>query len=148
MTLTGAPKLGFRERQIARALEFCAVYVVHVPGSAQKPVKLAVASHPEKRMSDLQTGCWLPLEVFRVYWFEGKLLAARVHNEAEHYLGRERQGAKPLKSDWFACQPSLAANLVEKAALAMNIRWFDESERRRRIAGEADARLSRAAASY
>ncbi len=144
MTLTGAPRLGFKERQIARAFEFCAVYVVHAPEAAEQPMKLAVAAHPEKRMSDLQTGCWLELAVFRLYWFEGKPLATRVHNEAEHYLSRERAIGR-LKSDWFAGPPALAANLVEKAALAMNIRWFDEAERRRRIAGEVEARIDRAA---
>lgn len=144
MTLSGAPRLGFKERQIARAFEFCAVYIVHAPESAEQPIKLAVAAHPEKRMSDLQTGCWAELKVAKLYWFEGKPLATRVHNEAEHHLSRERT-ARRLKSDWFVCSIPLAANLVEKAAIAMNIRWFDEAERRRRIAGEVDARLDTAA---
>lgn len=145
MTLSGAPRLGFRERQIARDLEFSSVYVmrpVRVAIANQFPVRVAVAAMVEKRFADIQATHWETLEIAKLYWFDGKLLADRVCHMAETYLARD---AKKLRGDWFDAKTELAANLVEKAALTLNIRWFDDVERRRRLTAEIDARLTRAA---
>lgn len=142
-----ADRLGFREREAAKALDLCAVFVVgplQAPTTVLWPVRICVASDVSKRMSDFQTANWQPLEATGVRWFAGKPLAHRVAEVASSYLERN---AAALSAGWLGiATPGDAEQAIIHAAHRLGFPSFDESERRRRLAAEVAMRIDRATA--
>jgi hypothetical protein len=90
---------------------FCNVYVIAAEG--RWPVKIGVAVCAAKRLKQLQTSHWKPLEVSRAWWCEGSTAAFAVERRVHDLLDDER---RKLLGEWYDRSVEQADEVVRFAA--------------------------------
>lgn len=87
-----------------------------------KYVKIGEARDINKRLLQLQSGNPRRLYVHRAFWFRNKQYAQYVENQSHH--GAVARGYRRLQSEWFACSPKQAHDLILSTIDSLRISYF------------------------
>lgn len=89
------------------------------------PCKIGISANPRKRLLQLQTSVWRPIQVARCYWAEtmreAKRLEAAVHR-------RLTEDSRWLHGEWFDMRPDEAAEMLEFISMVENVDICDHIE--------------------
>jgi hypothetical protein len=88
----------------------CFIYVLATIGKAGNcsPVKIGIASNPEKRLASIQTACPNPIRVQTFFGPMDRGLARAIEQEVHKFSAKRK-----LHGEWFDHDPAEAAGLVE-----------------------------------
>lgn len=88
----------------------CFIYVLATIGKAGNcsPVKIGIASNPEKRLASIQTACPNPIRLQTFFGPMDRDLARAIEHEVHHYSAKRK-----LHGEWFDHDPAEAVGLVE-----------------------------------
>lgn len=118
------PGLGFTslERELWRinwktnGYPYCGVYVITT--DSLYPCKIGISINPIKRLANLQTSHWRPLQISGYRWCESQADAVKVEAKAHDILTDE---GKALLGEWFDVRVEKAVEAMEWAALTLNV---------------------------
>lgn len=90
----------------------CYIYVMATIGKAGNcsPVKIGIATDPDKRLASIQTACPNPIRMQTFFGPMHRDLARAIEREVHHLSARRK-----LHGEWFDHDPAEAAGLVEDA---------------------------------
>lgn len=88
----------------------CYLYIMATIGKAGdcSPVKIGIASDPEKRLLSIQTACPNPIRMQTFFGPMDRDLARALEREVHHFAKK-----KKLHGEWFDYDPAEAVGLVE-----------------------------------
>jgi hypothetical protein len=101
-------------------LPYCSIYVVST--DSKWPCKVGISVSPRKRLVQLQTSVWKPLEVAGCYWCNTVNEAKAVEKKMHETLTSD--GAW-LLGEWFDMRPDKVPPLIEFVASVAGIEIHD-----------------------
>lgn len=102
-------------------LPYCSLYVVSTDG--KWPCKVGISTHAYKRLVQLQTSVWKPLQIVHCYW-TASVNEARTLEKAVH--SRLTEDNVWLHGEWFNMRPKEAKEMIEFVSLVEGIEIFDK----------------------
>lgn len=81
---------------------------VYVIGRRGGPCKVGVSADPMKRLSSVQTGCAMVVEVWGYCTFPSRFVARQFEREAHRAMSDRR-----LSGEWFDVEPEAAIQAIE-----------------------------------
>jgi hypothetical protein len=102
---------------------YCSLYVV-TPDNGW-PCKVGVSVHPYKRVAQLQTSVWKPLEVAGCFWLPTVADAKTLERKLHETLTEEN---KWLHGEWFDMRPEDVLPLVSFSASVAGVECSDRIE--------------------
>jgi hypothetical protein len=115
-----------------RPESFVCVHVVG-PVPARTPVRICSSNDPLALKRKLQIHHWVPLDILHKAWVGDVGLARRIENECRDLLA-----GKHLRGGWYAIEPQLAVETIEKAAGRRRIPLLSDGEYRKLIPSKDD----------
>lgn len=87
----------------------CYLYIMSTVGKAGdcSPVKIGIASNPEKRLASIQTACPNPIRMETFFGPMDRELARAIEREVHSFSAKRR-----LHGEWFDFEPAEAVHYV------------------------------------
>ncbi len=113
---SSSPNEIWRVNWRAEGYAFCGIYVISPDN--RWPSKIGVSQNPVKRLIGLQTACWKKLDIAE-YKYAVDFAAARLVEQMVHQILKD--DGKLMYGEWFDLKPDKAMEVIDFAALQLNI---------------------------